>query len=71
MTTIRRIGLATAVAAASLVLTAPAAAYASSDSGADFGQHVRTCTQTMGFTGAHNPGLHYGYAGWNGMPCTM
>lgn len=28
------------------------------DPNADFGQHVRTCTHTMGFDGMHNPGMH-------------
>lgn len=31
----------------------------------DFGQHVRTCAQTMGFSGEHNPGMHQGFHGWN------
>lgn len=26
----------------------------------DFGQHVRTCAQTHGFSGTHNPGMHHG-----------
>lgn len=34
-----------------------------------FGQHVRNCAQTMGFSGAHNPGMHHGAAGWDGEPC--
>ncbi|WP_258060911.1 hypothetical protein [Arthrobacter sp. 4R501] len=40
-------------------LAAPAAA----DN--NFGQHVRTCTQTMGFDGEHNPGMHQGFHGWS------
>lgn len=40
-------------------------AQAASDN-ADFGQHVRTCTQTMGFDGTHNPGRHHqGKSGWD------
>jgi hypothetical protein len=35
----------------------------------DFGQHVSTCAQTMGLTGEHNPGMHDGASGWDGMPC--
>ena len=34
-----------------------------------FGQHVRDCAQTMGFSGTHNPGMHHGAAGWDGNPC--
>lgn len=33
--------------------------------GEDFGQHVRTCAQTMGFDGVPNPGMHQGFAGWD------
>lgn len=41
---------------------------ASADVGArgrDFGGHVLTCAQTMGFDGQHNPGMHQGIAGWD------
>ena len=31
----------------------------------DFGQHVRTCAQTMGFDGQHNPGMHQGFHDWS------
>jgi hypothetical protein len=58
-----------AITAATLALAAPAAAVADSASGRQFGQHVRVCAQTMGFTGEHNPGMHHGYAGWNDMTC--
>jgi hypothetical protein len=34
-----------------------------------FGQHVRTCAQQVGFSGEHNPGMHQGLSGWDGMPC--
>jgi len=70
MTPIRRVSLATALAGAVLVLATPTAAQAADATGEDFGQHVRTCAQTMGFTGEHNPGMHAGYAGWDGLPCT-
>jgi hypothetical protein len=58
----------TAIAAATLVLAAPTAAMADT-TGSQFGQHVRVCAQTMGFNGDHNPGMHHGYAGWDGMNC--
>jgi len=49
---------------------APAAEAATTGAtGAEFGQHVRGCAQTMGFSGDHNPGMHQGFAGWDGMPC--
>ena len=38
-------------------------------SAGSFGQHVRDCAQTMGFSGTHNPGMHHGAAGWDGDPC--
>jgi hypothetical protein len=38
--------------------------------GRDFGQHVAACAQQMGgFTGSHNPGMHQGFAGWDGSTC--
>lgn len=46
-----------------VVLTAGPATAAGA--GEDFGQHVRTCAQTMGFDGVHNPGMHQGFAGWD------
>lgn len=49
-------------------LLAPLAASAQ-PTGADFGQHVRHCAQTMGFSGTHNPGMHRGFAGWDGEAC--
>lgn len=33
--------------------------------GQDYGQHVLTCAQTAGFDGAHNPGMHTGFVGWD------
>lgn len=42
-----------------------AAAGGSAQASDEFGQHVVTCEQTMGFSGDHNPGMHQGYAGWS------
>lgn len=64
---IRR-GLVTTATAVASVLKVPSTADAATDSNS-FGQHVRTCAQTMGFSGAHNPGMHQGAAGWDGMAC--
>lgn len=55
---------AIAAATAALAVMSPAVATAAG-SGADFAQHVRQCTQSMGFNGTHNPGMHQGYAGWD------
>lgn len=44
----------------------PSAAAAAPD---NFGQHVSTCAQTMGFGADHNPGKHYGASGWDGTHC--
>jgi hypothetical protein len=49
--------------AAGLSLTTTQAASASA--GAEFGHHVQSCAQVMGFDGTHNPGRHLGYAGWD------
>ena len=59
----------TAAVAATLVIAVPTTALASTPTGADYGQHVRVCAQTMGFTGEHNPGMHQGFSGWDGMTC--
>ena len=50
------------LASAATLSASPALA---ANSNADFGQHVRTCSQTMGFDGTHNPGMHQGKAGWD------
>ena len=71
MTPIRQLAIAAAVAGAAAILAAPAPALAAGASGRDYGQHVRACAQTMGFSGSHNPGMHQGYAGWDGMTCQM
>lgn len=58
-----------AVAGAGVLAASPAQA---ADSNADFGQHVSACARTMGFDGAHNPGMHQGKSRW--MPtdtCSM
>jgi hypothetical protein len=70
MTVTRTIAI-TAVLAAALVITVPTAAFASTPTatGAGYGQHVRVCAQTMGFTGQRNPGMHHGFSGWDGMTC--
>ena len=31
----------------------------------NFGQHVRTCAQTHGFSADDNPGMHKGITGWD------
>jgi len=55
-----------------IALTAPlvsSPAWASPQAGPEFGQHVRECAQQVGFSGEHNPGMHRGAAGWDGMTC--
>ena len=57
-----------------LVLTAAAttmlgAAPSTAATGQEFGQHVSSCAQDMGFSGVHNPGMHQGVSGWDGLPC--
>lgn len=64
---IRRALVTTAVTVAAMLLV-PSPADAATDSNS-FGQHVRTCAQTTGFSGTHNPGMHQGASGWNGMSC--
>jgi hypothetical protein len=61
----RKLILVGAVVAA--VVATPAVAVAQSEGGQDFGRHVSTCAQTMGFDGTHNPGMHRGFAGWEPM----
>ncbi len=60
-----------AVGAALVIpLQASSPAWAAPPAGAGtFGQHVRVCAQQVGFNGDHNPGMHHGAAGWDGMPC--
>jgi hypothetical protein len=44
-----------AVPTAATVVAVPTAALASTATGADYGQHVRVCAQTMGFTANTTP----------------
>jgi len=71
MTSTRRIALASMLVGAALLAAAPSAAQAEVATDGGFGQHVRMCAQTVGFTGTHNPGMHQGNAGWDGMTCDM
>ena len=64
-----RILLATALAAGTVMLSATGASAAAPDPGPAFGQHVSACAKTMGFSGAHNPGVHHGKSGWDGGTC--
>ncbi len=64
-----RILLATALAVGAVVLPAAGASATTSDPGPAFGTHVSECAQTMDFSGTHNPGMHQGKSGWNGMTC--
>ena len=63
-----------AAGAAAALLALPVAASAQSGqdaTGRGFGQHVSQCAHLMGgFSGDHNPGMHHGYAGWDGQTCT-
>jgi hypothetical protein len=54
--------------AAALVVGSAAASGAAT--GRDYGAHVATCAQTVGFSADHNPGMHHGYAEWPGDTCT-
>ena len=51
-----------ALAGSGLLVAGPAQA---ADPRASYGQHVKTCAQTMGFDGMHNPGMHQGRSGWD------
>lgn len=65
-----RTRVAVILSAAAFTLAAlPATAQAADPAANDYGQHVRHCAQTMGFTAEHNPGMHHGNSGWNGMTC--
>ena len=55
--------LVSLVSAGTLLLVATPAYAANAN--ADYGQHVRHCTQHMGFSGDHNPGMHHGKSGWD------
>jgi hypothetical protein len=60
--------IASLAVAAALVVGSAAAGGAAT--GRDFGAHVATCAQTVGFSADHDPGMHHGYAGWPGDTCT-
>jgi hypothetical protein len=67
-----RILLVSALAAGSVVLSATGASAATPDPGPAYGQHVSQCAQTVGFSGAHNPGMHQGKSGWDSVTnCPM
>jgi hypothetical protein len=69
MRTITKVVAVVSLAASGVLLGGPAQAASES---ADYGQHVRTCTQSMGFDGTHNPGMHQGTSGWDpSHECTM
>ncbi len=58
-------GLVRVLAAAGVVSVALVATPGeASATGQEFGHHVSTCAQSMGFDGTHNPGMHRGFAGW-------
>ena len=57
----RLAAVSTALAAAVLTVGAATPATAAGD----FGDHVSTCAQTIGFNADHNPGMHQGRAGWD------
>ena len=64
MSILSRVLVSVLSAGAMLLVANPA--YAAS-ANADYGQHVRHCTQHMGFSGEHNPGMHQGKSGWDPM----
>ena len=53
-----------AVALAAALTVATGASIQAANAG-EFGQHVRSCAQTMGFSAEHNPGMHQGFHGWD------
>ena len=71
MKAINRIWVPVVMAVAAIALV-PVTASADTATGRDFGQHVAACAQSMGgFTGTHNPGMHQGFAGWDGSTCSQ
>jgi len=48
-----------------VVVTTALGAGAPATAAGDFGEHVSTCAQTMGFSADHNPGMHQGFHGWH------
>ena len=51
--------------AAAAVLTITVGAWTPVSAASDFGDHVSTCAQTIGFSAEHNPGMHQGRHGWD------
>lgn len=67
-----RILLVAALTAGTVALPTAGASAATPDPGPAFGHHVSECARAMDFSGAHNPGMHQGKAGWDGMTtCTI
>jgi len=64
----RRVARTVVVVTVTAGVLAPATV-ALAGSGPAFGQHVVDCAQTVGFSATHNPGMHHGAAGWDGMTC--
>ena len=62
MSSLSRVLVSLVSAGAMLLVATPAQA---ANANADYGQHVRHCTQHMGFSGDHNPGKHQGKSGWD------
>lgn len=60
--------LVTAVSVFALATPGVASAQAE-PTGRDFGQHVADCARTTDMDGSHNPGMHQGFANWDGSPC--
>jgi hypothetical protein len=58
-----RLFAAGVVAGAAFTLATGAAAPARAAS--EFGEHVSSCAQTVGFSADHNPGMHQGFHGWD------
>jgi hypothetical protein len=52
-----------------LLVASPTAGAQTVPAGSEFGHHVAECAQTMGFDGAHNPGMHRGVSSWDGTSC--
>lgn len=64
LTTLACLALTGAVLSGGAAAAAPGGAAGAAV--AAFSEHVRTCQQEMGFTGAHNPGvMHQGFSGWD------
>lgn len=66
----RLLALLSLPATVTVLLATPGIASAKPVStGPAFGQHVSQCAHTMGFSAEHNPGMHQGRSGWDGVPC--